>query len=88
MTKSELINAMASDAGITKAQAAKALDAFQSALAEAVNGEGKFALPGVGTFKKAARGARTGTTNGKAWTKAAHNTVTFKAAPGLKDAVN
>lgn len=87
MTKAELINAMAEDAGITKAQATKALESFTASLKDSVSA-GKFALPGVGTFKKAARGARTGTTNGVNWSKPAHNTVTFKAAPGLKEAVN
>jgi len=92
MTKSDLIAAMAANANISKDQAAKALEAFESSLTSAVANDGRFSLPGVGTFKKAKRGARSGTTKiggaQKTWNVPAHNTVTFKAAPGLKEAVN
>ena len=88
MKKADLISAMAEEAGITRQQASTALDSFESSLKAAVLSDGKFALPGIGTFKKAKRAARTGTTNGVAWAKPEHFAVTFKAAPALKDSVN
>lgn len=92
MTKTEIVDNMAQEAGITKAQATKALDAFVASLKQGVKKEGKFAISGVGTWKKTLRKARTGTTSlggaTKEWSVPAHNTVTFKASPQLKEAVN
>lgn len=92
MTKSDLIATMAANAGISKAQAAKALTAFEDSLTASVAKDGRFALSGIGTFKVAERGARSGVSQlggtQKSWSTPAYKTVTFKAAPGLKDAVN
>jgi nucleoid DNA-binding protein len=93
MTKSELIASIAGEAGITKAQAGVALATFVSSLKDSINETGKFTISGVGTFKKTHREQRTGVnrlgaTAGQTWTSPAHNTVTFKPAPALKEAVN
>ena len=60
MNKSDLIGRMASDAGITKAQAASALNSFTTATAEALKKGDKVTLVGFGTFSVSKRAARTG----------------------------
>ena len=60
MNKTDLINAIAAGAGLTKADAAKALNATTAAIAEAVKAGDKVALVGFGTFAPAERPARTG----------------------------
>ena len=60
MNKSELINAMAEKAGLTKVQAKGALEAFVAATEEAVKKNDKISLIGFGTFSVADRKARTG----------------------------
>jgi DNA-binding protein HU-beta len=57
MNKSDLIGRIAGDAGITKAQAASALNSFTTATAEALK---KVILVGFGTFSVSERNARTG----------------------------
>ena len=60
MNKSELIDAMASDAGISKAAAKKALDAFTGSVAGTLAKGGKVALVGFGSFSISRRAARDG----------------------------
>lgn len=60
MNKSELINAMAAESGLSKADAKKALDAFVSTVINAVKGGDKVALVGFGTFAISERAARSG----------------------------
>ena len=50
MNKSELINAMAEEAGLSKADAKKALDAFVSTVSKTLAGGDKIVLIGFGTF--------------------------------------
>ena len=50
MNKTELINAIAENAGLNKADAKKALDATISAISEALKKGDKIALVGFGTF--------------------------------------
>ena len=50
MNKSELINAIAEKAGLSKADAKKALEAFTGAVEEALVAGDKVALVGFGTF--------------------------------------
>ena len=60
MNKGELVDAIANDANLSKADAEHAVNAFVSAVRTAVaNGE-KVALPGFGTFQQSHRAARTG----------------------------
>ena len=60
MNKSELINAMAEKAGLTKVQAKSALEAFVAATEESLKKGDKLSLIGFGTFSVADRKARTG----------------------------
>lgn len=59
MNKSELINAMAAESGLTKTDSKKALDAFMAAITKALKA-GKVSLVGFGTFVVAERAARLG----------------------------
>ncbi len=60
MNKTELVNAVAAKAGLTKVDAKKALDATIEAVVEAVKKGDKVALVGFGTFAKTKRAARQG----------------------------
>lgn len=60
MNKSDLIDAMASDAGISKAQAKKALDSFTDNVSGALAKGGRVSLVGFGTFSTSERSAREG----------------------------
>lgn len=60
MNKTDLINAIAAEAGLSKADAAKALNVTMSAIAAAVKAGDKVSLVGFGTFAPSERPARTG----------------------------
>ena len=60
MNKGELIQAVADDANITKAQAQAAMDAFVSNVKKALNSGDKVTLVGFGTFSASTRAARMG----------------------------
>jgi DNA-binding protein HU-beta len=61
MTKSELIEKMAADAGISKVAAGEALDSFMENVTKALKKkDGKVTLVGFGTFYKTRRKARKG----------------------------
>lgn len=60
MNKSDLIDAMAADAGITKAAAKKALDSFTNNVTSTLKKGEKVALVGFGTFSTSDRKAREG----------------------------
>ena len=60
MNKSELINAMAAESGLTKTDSKKALDAFMAAITKALKAGDKVSLVGFGTFVVAERAARLG----------------------------
>ena len=90
MTKPELIDRMAKDAGITKAQAADALKSFTDSVKVALKKkDGKLTLVGFGTFSKVRRKARTGRNpqTGEPIKIKASNAVKFKPGKGLKEAV-
>ena len=90
MTKQELVEKVAEKAGITKADAARALDAFTASVTEALKGGDKISLVGFGTFATSKRAAREGHNprTGEKVKIAARTAVTFKAGSKLKDAVN
>ena len=60
MNKGELIEAIANDASITKAQAQAALEAFVSNVQRSLKSGEKVTLVGFGTFSASTRGERTG----------------------------
>lgn len=90
MNKAELIEAMANGAGISKAEAKKALDAFIDNTASALKKGNRVALVGFGSFSVSKRSARTGRNpqTGKEIKIAAKNVVKFKAGADLSGAVN
>lgn len=90
MNKSELANAIAEGAGLTKADAKKALDVTLDAIAKALKAGDKVALLGFGTFAVSERPARQGI-NPATKQKieiAAKNVIKFKAGAELADSVN
>lgn len=90
MTKAELIDNMAKDAGISKAAAGKALDSFIDGVTKALKKkDGKVTLVGFGTFSKVHRKARKGRNpqTGDAIKIKARNVVKFKAGKKLSDAM-
>ncbi len=90
MTKAELVEAMAKDAGISKAAAAKALDSFTTGVTKALKKkDGKVTLVGFGTFSKVRRKARKGRNpqTGEKIKIKARNAVKFAAGKKLKDAI-
>ena len=87
MTKADLIEAMAKDAGITKVAAGAALDSFIDGIVKNLKKkEGKMTLVGFGTFSKGRRKARKGRNpqTGGSINIPASKTVGFKPAPSLK----
>ncbi|MDY6988938.1 MAG: HU family DNA-binding protein [Thermodesulfobacteriota bacterium] len=90
MTKAELIEKMAKDAGISKAAANKALSSFLEGVTKALKKkDGKITLVGFGTFSKVRRKARTGRNpqTGEKIRIKAQNAVKFKAGKALKSAI-
>ncbi len=89
MNKAELIDAMASGAGLTKADAKKALDAFIGATTIALKKGDRVALVGFGSFGVSKREARKGRNpqTGKEINISAKNVVKFKAGAELSKVV-
>ena len=90
MGKQELVEFIAAKAGLTKADATRALDAALEGITTGLKKEGKVALVGFGTFSKKLRAAREGINPlTKEPIKIAAKTVaSFKAGSKLKDALN
>ena len=89
MNKSELIEAIAQEAGISKAAAAKALDATTNAVTNALKNGDTVTLVGFGTFYVGERAERQGRNpkTGTPLTIAAAKTPKFRAGKALKDAL-
>jgi DNA-binding protein HU-beta len=90
MNKSELINAIAEQSNLSKADAGRSLDALIKTIETTLKAGDSIALVGFGTFDVKARAARTGRNpqTGREITIAAANVPSFKPGKGLKDAVN
>lgn len=90
MTKFELIEFMASEAGISKVAAGRALDAFMKGVSNALVAGESTTLVGFGTFSVSNRSERPGRNpkTGEPLTIAASKTVKFKVGTPLKDALN
>ena len=85
MNKAELIDAIASEAKLTKADAQRALEGFVNATTKALKKGERVALVGFGSFTVAKRAARTGRNpqTGKAIKIAAKKVAKFKAGSEL-----
>ncbi len=90
MNKSELIDAVADEADISKASAARAVDAVFSAITGALKEGDQVTVVGFGTFLVRERAARTGRNprTGESISIEASKMPSFKAGKALKDALN
>ena len=90
MNKTELIDAMAKESGLSKKDSEKALKAFTDTVAATLQKKDKITLVGFGTFETKQRAARTGRNpqTGKEIKIKASTSPSFKAGKALKDAVN
>lgn len=90
MNKNELIASVAGSAGISKTDAASAVDGVFDAISNSLAAGGEVRMTGFGTFSTAKRAATTGRNprTGEAIQIAAATRPKFKAGKGLKDAVN
>ena len=93
MNKSDLVDALASAAGMTKADASRAVDALFAPAGGVISGALKAGkrvqITGFGTFESKQRKARMGRNprTGQAIQIAATKTPAFRAGKGLKDAI-
>ena len=90
MKKTDVVNAVADAADLSKADAGRALDAFINVVTKALKSGDSVTLTGFGTFavrKRAARQGRNPQTGATIKIKASKNPG-FKAGTALKDAVN
>ena len=90
MTKAELVEFVADNADLTKADAARAIEAVMEGITEGLKKSGKVTLVGFGTFSAKHRDARTGRNpqTGEAVKIDARTVPAFKAGSKLKDALN
>ena len=90
MNKAELIDSVAEAADLSKASAARAVDAVTDAIAEALKKDDQVAIVGFGTFSVRKRAARSGRNprTGETINIKASNVPGFKPGKALKDAVN
>ena len=90
MKKVELVEGIAKKVGMTKAEAARALDATFEVIAEALDKGDRVPLVGFGTFGVSKRGARTARNprTGENIKIPARKAVVFKAGTALKNRVN
>jgi len=85
MNKTELIDAIAAESGLTKTDSKKALDGIVASITKALKGNDKVSLVGFGTFGTSVRAARTGRNpqTGKAIEIKAKKVVSFKVGSEL-----
>jgi DNA-binding protein HU-beta len=90
MNKTDLIDAMAENAGISKAAAKKALESFLENVEKSLKKGDRVSLVGFGSWSVSKRAAREGRNpqTGKTIKIAAKNVVKFKAGADLQKAVN
>lgn len=90
MNKAELVNAMATETGVSKKDVEKVLNSFINVVSNEMANKGKVQLVGFGTFETRQRAARTGLNpQTKEEIKIPACTVpAFKAGKALKDKVN
>jgi DNA-binding protein HU-beta len=89
MSKSEFVDKVAQEAGLSKKDAAAAVDAVLGTIESTLKGGGDVTFTGFGKFHVAARGAREGRNprTGESMQIAASKVPRFTAGSGLKKAV-
>ena len=90
MNKSELIDSIAENSGLSKADSGRALDAVIASVTGALKNSDQVTIVGFGTFLVRQRSARTDRNpqTGAEIQIAAANVPAFKPGKALKDAVN
>ncbi len=90
MSKGELVTFVAEEAGLTKVDAAKAVEAFIAGVEKGLKKEGKVTITGFATFTAKKKAAKTGRNprTGEPVKIPARVAVTVKAGSKLKDALN
>jgi len=90
LSKTDIVSTVAEQAGLTKIDAGKAVDATLAAISDALGQGQSVSLIGFGTFSVKARQARTGRNprTKEVIEIPASNSPSFKAGKALKDAVN
>ena len=90
MNKSELIDHVAQDSGLSKSDAGRALDSMINGISDAVQRGDRVSVAGFGTFERRERAARKGRNpqTGEELDVAASKAPAFKPAKAFKDAVN
>ena len=90
MNKSELVEAMAKDSGLSKADSARALESLLTTVQQTLKRGDEVAITGFGKFSVAKRGARTGRNpqTGAALKIKASRSPRFAAGASLKQAVS
>ena len=90
MNKNDFVSSVAEKAGLSKADAKKAIDAFCETVSEVLKAGDKLSLVGFGTFSVAERGERQGINplTKQPITIAAKKGVKFKGGKELTDALN
>ncbi len=90
MNKAELVDSVADAADLSKASAARAVDAVTDAIANVLKNDEQVTIVGFGTFSVRKRAARSGRNprTGETINIKASNVPAFKPGKALKDAVN
>ena len=90
MNKNDLVGQVAQDTGLSKVDAARAVDSVFDNIAGSLRNKGEVRLVGFGTFSVSHRKATTGRNprTGETIQISASNQPKFKAGTALKDAVN
>lgn len=90
MNKNDLVASVATDSGLSKADAAKAVDSVFDSISKSLSGGSEVRLVGFGTFSVAQRRASEGRNprTGEKIQIPASKQPKFKAGKALKDAVN
>lgn len=90
MSKTELVEFVAEEANMSKAEAARAVDAIMKGITKGLKEDKKVALVGFGTFSSKTREAREGINplTKEPMKIPAKNVVSFKAGSKLKDSLN
>ena len=90
MSKTDLVNYIAEETGLTKADATRALEAVVSGITKGLKEEGKVTLTGFCTFAAKHKEAKTGRNprTGETVEIPAKTAVVIKAGTKLKDALN
>jgi DNA-binding protein HU-beta len=90
MNKGDLVEVVSGEAGLSKADASRAVESVITAITKALKGGNQVSLVGFGTFAVKKRAARTGRNprTGEAIEIRASKVPGFRAGKALKDAVN